>query len=161
MSDTNGWPILVGVDGSEASVDALRYAATLATAMNAPLRVVHVWEYPALVPYYPVAEWDVERDAAEVLSLSIGSAFGADVPAGLRKVLLQGSAARTLIEESGHSRMLVLGTRGAGGFARLLLGSVSSACAAHAQCPVLLIHAPVAEAPSTAEAHSEPMALRE
>jgi nucleotide-binding universal stress UspA family protein len=63
---------------------------------------------------------------------------------------LHGPPARTLIEESRNAFMLVLGSRGHGGFAGLLLGSVSTACAQHAHCPVLIMHGPTpaADAPA-------------
>lgn len=137
--------ITVGVDGSQASVDALKYAAKLAEAMHAPLRVVTVWHYPALVPFVPPEEWKPEVEAASVLSLSIDRALGDGAGRLVTKDLLEGNTAKRLIEESDHSRMLVLGARGAGGFARLLLGSVCAACAAHAHCPVLLVRDSPAE----------------
>lgn len=135
----NNLPILVGVDGSEPSVAALRYAAELAAAVHAPLRVMTVWQYPALIPYFPPEEREQEAAAASALSISITRAIGEDDTVQLSRDLLEGSPAQRLIQESRHARMLVLGTRGAGGFARLLLGSVSAACAAHAHCPVLLV----------------------
>lgn len=135
----NNLPILVGVDGSEPSVSALRYAAELAEAVHAPLRVVTVWQYPALIPYFPPEAREQEAAAASALSISITRAIGEDDTVQLSRDLLEGSPAQRLIQESRHARMLVLATRGAGGFARLLLGSVSAACAAHAHCPVLLV----------------------
>ena len=137
----NNAPILVGVDGSELSIDALRYANELATAMDAPLRVVTAWENPVLGLYFPhhPYDWDPKAKAAEVLETSIARAFDDAPPEGLIHDLLEGPAAKMLIEESKHSRMLVLGTRGAGGFARLVLGSVSATCAEHAHCSVMLV----------------------
>lgn len=138
MTENNS-PILVGVDGSEASVEALRYAVRMAKAMHASLRVVTIWQYPALIPYFPPEEREQEAGATAALSSSIERALGEDDTVELSRDVLEGSPAHRLIEESRHARMLVLGTRGAGGFARLLLGSVSAACAAHAHCPVLLV----------------------
>jgi nucleotide-binding universal stress UspA family protein len=140
MADDNG-PILIGVDGSSFSVNALRYAGGIASALGAPLRVVTMWEFRVLALYYPPDEWTPQTDAAAVLTSSIAQAFDDEPPAGLVKELLEGPTAKTLIEESRHSRMLVLGTRGAGGFVNLLLGSVSATCAEHAHCPVLLVPA--------------------
>jgi nucleotide-binding universal stress UspA family protein len=163
MANENA-PILVGVDGSRSSVEALQYAANLAKALDAPLRVVTAWEYPALVAYYPTGDWSPENEAASVLATSILEAFGKTPPNGLTKELVEGPAARRLIEESEHSRMLVLGSRGAGGFARLLLGSVSATCAEHAHCPVLVVRPPSTSIPepsrSTREALGEPEAVR-
>jgi nucleotide-binding universal stress UspA family protein len=66
--------------------------------------------------------------------------FGGDRPAGLVTRVEQGGAARILIDVSQGANLLVVGSRGHGGFAGLLLGSVSSACAEHAACPVLVVH---------------------
>jgi nucleotide-binding universal stress UspA family protein len=135
-------PILVGVDGSLPSIDALRYAGKLAEAMGVRLRVVTTWESPTLMPYHPSAVWSPEDDAAAVVTTAVREAFGDTPPHDLSTEILEGSPAKRLIEESRGARMLVLGTRGAGGFARLLLGSVSAACSAHAHCPVMLVRVP-------------------
>jgi len=162
MADNTHGPILVGVDGSDGSVAALRYAGELAKAMHATLRVVITWEYPDFGVAYPAAEWEPDLKAAEVLSAAIGQAFDGTPPSRLRQEVVQGQAAPTLIDESKHARMLVVGARGAGGFARLLLGSVSEACARHAHCPVLVVRDPTAELPATAKAEQrkEPATVR-
>lgn len=131
-------PIVAGVDGSPSSVVALRYAATLAHALGAPLEVVTAWTSPPLVPRLAI-EWSPDQEARELLDASIYEAFGDDPPAGITSAVLPGSPARSLIELSARCAMLVLGTRGHGGFVGLLLGSVSAACVAHAHCPVLIV----------------------
>jgi len=133
--------IIVGVDGSASSVEALRYAAPLADALNRTLHVVTTWTAPPVDPYAAL-EWSPEQDAEEILSESIRKAFGGRPPAGLTQRALLGTPARTLIGLSENCYMLVLGSRGHGGFAGLLLGSVSAACAEHAHCPVLIVHTP-------------------
>ena len=152
MADMTHGPILVGVDGSEASVTALRYAGKLAEAMHATLRAVITWEYPDFGVAYPATEWEPDANAAAVLSTAITKAFGSTPPPRLRKDVVQGPAAPTLIDESEHARMLVVGARGAGGFARLLLGSVSEACTRHAHCPVLVVRDPTAQLPAANQA---------
>lgn len=140
---TNADPkrIIVGVDGSESSVAALRRAAVIAAALGSPLEAITTWEYPVLyASYYPAEEWSPEQDANTILATAIEQAFHGTVPQGFTQTTMQGPAARVLIEQSEHASMLVLGSRGHGGFAGLLLGSVSSACAEHAQCPVLIMH---------------------
>nr|WP_274637241.1 universal stress protein [Microbacterium bovistercoris] len=131
--------VLVGVDGSTSSIEALRYAARIATALGSPLTVAITWTYHPFVSPYLSDSWSPERDAEMVLDTAIESAF-ADVPPPLNRAVLIGPAALTLIEESAYSAMLVLGSRGHGGFAGLLLGSVSAACAEHGHCPVLIVH---------------------
>ncbi|UUT34835.1 universal stress protein [Microbacterium elymi] len=131
--------VLVGVDGSNSSIEALRYAARIAAALGSPLSVATAWTFHPLVSPYLSDSWSPERDAEMVLDTAIESAF-ADVPPPLNRAVLIGPAALTLIEESAYSAMLVLGSRGHGGFAGLLLGSVSAACAEHGHCPVLIVH---------------------
>ncbi|OZC75284.1 hypothetical protein CH251_11015 [Rhodococcus sp. 06-462-5] len=74
------------------------------------------------------------------LAEATAAAFGTDLPAGLKQVARQGSAAKALLEASHDAEILVVGSRGHGGFVGLLLGSVSSQCAEHAHCPVLVVH---------------------
>ena len=131
--------VVVGVDGSRPSVAALRYAARIATAFQAPLEAVTIWSPPAFTDPYLVVEWTPEQDAEQVLDAAIADAFGDSPPERLTRTVLPGPAARTLIGLSRHCDTLVLGSRGHGGFVGMLLGSVSSACAAHAHCPVLIV----------------------
>ncbi len=146
MNNLNDSRILVGVDGSEASIDALRRAARIAEAFDAPLEAITTWDFPvALGVYYPADNWSPENDARQILSAAVDQAFGEAQPAKLTRTTLQGPPARVLIEQSEHAAMLVLGSRGHGGFTGLLLGSVSAACAEHAHCPVLITHGAGAE----------------
>ncbi len=86
------------------------------------------------------ADWDPSGDAEKFLAATVDEVFGAHRPQGLRLTVREGNAAKVLLEASGDARMLVVGSRGHGGFAGLLLGSVSAACAEHAICPVLVLH---------------------
>jgi len=130
--------ILVGVDGSDHSVAALRGASRIAAAMHANIRAVSAWEYPTM--FYPVPDWSPKDDAAKALDAALEQAFGTDLPANLEREVLCGNAPKVLIEQSKDADMLVLGSRGHGGFTGMLLGSVSAACAQHAHCPVLILH---------------------
>lgn len=131
--------VTVGVDGSASSVDALRYAARIADAFDAPLEAITTWSYPAFTSWSASAEWSPEEDAKAILTTAVEQAFGG-TPPPLRRTIIPGPPAHALIEQSKRSAMLVLGSRGRGGFAGLLLGSVSAACAQHAHCPVLIVH---------------------
>lgn len=133
--------IVVGVDGSAASIAALRYGARIADALGAPLEAVTTWTYPPIMDSYTIAGWSPEDDADKLLESSISEAFASSPPAHLQRTVLAGPAAATLIDVSRSAGMLVLGNRGHGGFVGLLLGSVSRACVAHAKCPVLIVHA--------------------
>lgn len=139
MENTHSNRIVVGVDGSQSSVAALRYAARMAKALREPLHVVTTWTAPPIDPYMAI-EWSPAEYARETLDETIDQAFGEKPPHDLTRDVLLGSAARTLIGLSDSASMLVLGSRGHGGFVGLLLGSVSAACAEHAHCPVLIVH---------------------
>lgn len=132
--------ILVGVDGSASSLDALREGASLAAALHLPLEAHTAWEYPGFVDYYPIPNWSPHDDATAALTAAVHEVFGDDLPDNFVAHVTHGQAARILIERSKNAAMLVLGSRGLGGFGGLLLGSVSAACAAHAHCPVLIMH---------------------
>lgn len=131
--------IVVGVDGSKSSIEALRTAARIAAAMGGEIDAITSWEFPASYGLAGGAiEWRPDTDATEVLSEAVKEAFGDDVPAGLRRVVTEGHPAKVLIEASTDAELLVVGSRGHGGFVGLLLGSVSAYCAEHANCPVLV-----------------------
>lgn len=139
--------VVVGVDGSESSRQALRWAAFLATATSSTVQAVTAWQPLSAngwaVGYATVAVpdyWDPAADAEKVLVETVDQVFGADRPPLLETVVREGTAARVLLELSADARMLVVGSRGHGGFAGLLLGSVSSNCAEHAVCPVFVVH---------------------
>ncbi|GAA0630540.1 universal stress protein [Sporichthya brevicatena] len=142
MSGTNEERIVVGVDGSPEAEAALRWANAAAQRAGAMLDVVTAWSLPAAF------SWDVgaygidwQGDAEKSLQATLDEVFGADRPANLRTFALEGDPAHCLVEHARGARMLVVGNRGRGGFRGLLLGSVSSKCAAHAKCPVLIVHA--------------------
>ncbi len=132
--------IVVGIDGSESSVDALRFAVRTAQAFGTSLEAIAVWSYPAGAEVALLAGWSPEDNAHEILETAAQAVFGSDLPTWFSTATKPGSPARALIEESTGAEMLVLGSRGHGGFAGLLLGSVSTACAAHAHCPVVIVH---------------------
>jgi nucleotide-binding universal stress UspA family protein len=137
--------IVVGVDGSEPSEHALRWAQFIAQAAGSSLEVVAAWEpFPSFgwigAGWEPVpAGWNPPQDAEEILTAAIDKVLE-HRPAGLRLTVREGNAAKVLLEVSEGARMLVIGSRGHGGFTGLLLGSVSTACTAHATCPVLVLH---------------------
>lgn len=135
--------VVVGVDGSESSVRALRRAAEIAEALSMPVEATMTWENPVMLgAYYPNTIWSPKEDAEKILASAVEGAFGGHVPRQLTQRVLQGAPAPTLIKESEDAYMLVLGSRGHGGFVGLMLGSVSAACTAHAHCAVLVVHTP-------------------
>lgn len=137
--------IVVGVDGSEPSKNALRWADFISKATGSSIEAISVWRLPASAA--GGNGWGgspngklFARDAVDSLKEQLDEVFGPTHPAGLHGGAYEGSAAKVLIDVSRDAHMLVLGSRGHGGFAGMLLGSVSAACAAHAACPVLVVH---------------------
>lgn len=133
--------IVIGVDGSPQSRQAMRWGARLARTFGAPITVVTAWEYPITYGYgAPLPNWDPAEDMRQVQEEVIAGVFGDDPPPDLNRVLQCGNTAHVLLEAAEGAVMLVVGSRGHGGFAGLLLGSVSAAVSEHASCPVLIVH---------------------
>jgi nucleotide-binding universal stress UspA family protein len=142
-----GATIVVGVDGSEGSRRALRWAAEEAGLRQASLLVVTVWQYPVFttIPAFgvmpPSEEMSREAEAGLRALLGEENLVGRDDLTVLESIM-QGPAAPALLDAAADADLLVLGSRGHGGFKGLLLGSVSQACVAHAPCPVVIVPAP-------------------
>jgi nucleotide-binding universal stress UspA family protein len=132
--------LVVGVDGSPSSIEALKRAARMATALDADLLAIAAWSYPPMYGGSPAINWSPEDDARQILADSVKTVFGEEPPAWLHLDVHQGGAAQVLVEASNGAEMIIVGSRGHGGFAGLLLGSVSTAVAEHAHCPVLIYH---------------------
>ncbi|MEP6797328.1 MAG: universal stress protein [Lapillicoccus sp.] len=141
-----GARLVVGVDGSEPSLAALRWAEFLAPAMGSTIQVVAVWQ--ATTAFGLMGEgwgalpsdWNPAGITRDALEAAVNEVFGDHRPAGLETRVEEGNTAQVLLELSADARMLVIGSRGHGGFTSLLLGSVSAACTEHATCPVLVVH---------------------
>jgi nucleotide-binding universal stress UspA family protein len=133
--------VVVGVDGSESSKHALRWAARQAGFTGATLEAVTGWEYPAFFGFAPTVPDGIDYGelAGRALDQSIDEVFGADRPARLETRVVARHPALALVEASEGADLLVVGSRGYGGFADALLGSVSTYCIHHAHCPVTVI----------------------
>lgn len=135
--------VVVGVDDSEGARRALRCAAQVARERGWKLLVVHAWHVmyptaPFLVP--PVDIEPAARAAAEATVAKIEEdVFGSERDIEIEERVAEAPAAELLVEASKEADLLVVGSRGRGGFASLTLGSVSSACVHHAHCPVLVL----------------------
>jgi nucleotide-binding universal stress UspA family protein len=136
--------IVVGVDGSEPSIEALRQAQRLATPLGAKVMANAYWDYPQVYAgYVMVGIEGFEERAAQILDEAVRTAFGDETPSNVVTNLVRGHPRDALIEATRDADLVVVGRRGHGGFGGLLLGSVSSALVAHAHCPVLVVHTPV------------------
>ncbi len=147
-------PIVVGVDGSDASTAALAWAAEEARLRSAPLRAVYAWSF---IPPQPIgdpgmlampagdlagqlgAEGEIAREA---LAASVSEALGADPGIEVEQKLVEGDAGDALVAESASAELVVVGSHGRSGFKAALLGSVSRHVTSHAACPVVVVKAP-------------------
>ena len=142
--------VIVGVDGSDASIEALRQGSRLALALGTRLEAWGCWEYPAgYEGYLAMGVEGFAHEAEENVEHALGEAFGLERPRHVSARLVHGSARTSLVDGSRRASLLVVGRRGHGGFAGLLLGSVSAACVAHAHGPVLVVHSPRSEEPAS------------
>jgi nucleotide-binding universal stress UspA family protein len=136
--------IVVGVDGSPASLEALRWADRQASLTGAVVEAVTAWHLPATYGGYPiVAQADWESDAQSIQETAVKEAFGDDAATLVRRVA-QGHPVRVLLDAAADADLLVVGSRGHGGFTGLLLGSVSEHVVAHAPCAVVVVRPPLA-----------------
>ena len=139
----------MGVDGSDASQEALRWAAEEARLRSAPLVAVHAWSF---VPPQPIGDpgmlampagdlpgqLSAESDAARIaLDSAVEDVLGAD--AEVERKLVEGDAGEALVAESRSAQLVVVGSHGRSGFKAALLGSVSRHVANHAACPVVVV----------------------
>src|SRR3954452_18276127 len=139
--------IVVGVDGSEGSVKALRWALEEAKLRGDSVDVLHSWHYPYAayteitgMAAGVVSREDLEKVAQDVLNLSLERADALVSGVEVNPMLVQGGAAATLLEAAVGADLLVVGSRGHGGFTGLLLGSVSQHSVHPAPCPVVVVH---------------------
>ncbi len=132
--------IVVGVDGSEASHAALRWALREARLRGLPLLALHAWVCPSLGLGRRPPGYEGFREAAgELLDEALAACAGAARGVEVERVVVEGAPAEELLAAAEDAELLVLGSRGLGGFAGLLLGSVSQQCAHHARCPVVIV----------------------
>lgn len=142
-------PIVVGVDGSASSLRAVAWAAREAALRNAPLHIVHVtlrWAYD--VPLVPQpAHWGPSAESASRKLLRQASEQAhADAPTvTVSTEIADGATAEAIIAAAETAQMIVVGSRGLGGFAGLLLGSVSRTLADRSPCPVVVVGEPRTE----------------
>ncbi len=137
--------IVVGTDGSRGAQTALRWAFEHAEMQGADLEVVTAWDFSAkwatgFNPEWPQDADHLASDARTVADAAVDALLaGRERPGWLRTVVAQGPPALVLTEQSRGADMLVVGSRGRGGFSKLLLGSVSGACVQHAASPVVVV----------------------
>lgn len=146
-------PVVAGLDGSPASVTAAQHAAEAAVMRSAPLLLVHGYLHPFRygIPFDPYAIRlpPPSEEATRMLDEVAGGLRDRwpNLTVAVRQA--PGGPAAALIDKSQNAQLVVVGSRGHGGFAGLLLGSVSAQVAAHAHCPVLVVRPGDRPVPST------------
>jgi len=146
-------PIVVGVDGSDAALEALRWAADEARLRSVPLVAVSAWSF---IPAQPIGDpgmlalpagdlagqLGAESDAARgALEAAVSEALGTDPGIAVEQKLVEGEAGDALVGESESAELLVVGSHGRSGLKAALLGSVSRHVVHHAACPVVVVKA--------------------
>lgn len=150
--------IVVGVDGSRGSKEALRWAVAQARLTGQPVTAIMSWDYP--VTYG--ANWDVpdwDEHCASVLKQSTDEILAGATDVQVTRRVARGHAAEVLLDAASDATLLVIGGRGHGGFRGLRLGSVSQHVVTHSSCPVVVVRGPdgqsrPASVPSVAEAEA-------
>jgi len=144
MTASAGTTIVVGVDGSDHADRALAWAIDEAKLRTARMRAVTAWHVPAMVygasgfvPAVSPSADEIRTVAEEAAEAAAEKARGSGVD--VETSVQHGQAADVLINAAADAELLVVGSRGHGGFAGLLLGSVSAQCAQHAPCPVVIV----------------------
>jgi nucleotide-binding universal stress UspA family protein len=140
--------VVVGFDGSDAARAALEFAFEEARLRALPLRVVCAWHYPlagymggGFEPPGPRLEpGELERAAEAELEGALAALGPGREAVAVERRVREGQPAAVLLDEAREAALLVVGSRGHGGFSGLLLGSVSQQCVAHAPCPVAVVH---------------------
>lgn len=141
------WPIaprrvVVGVDGSEISLDALRWGVTEARRRGAELEAVMAWNVPyAASPFAPVVDSGaaLERSAREQLAEAVARVDCSVLNQPVIQTVGHGPAGHVILDAASGAELVIVGSRGLGGFKELLLGSVGQHVAHHSPCPVIVI----------------------
>ena len=132
--------IVVGVDGSVSSKAALAWAVRQARLTGAVVEAVTCWEFPTAYGYpAPVMDVDLEEMATNQVRAAISEATRGAPPVQVRYLVAEGNDARVLLDASADADLLVVGSRGHGGFVEALPGSTGQHCVHHATCPVVVI----------------------
>lgn len=137
--------IVVGVDGSDSSKQALRWALRQAEATHGVVEAVTAWDVPQFhgaLGWLPPTSGDeavLESQARNALMQAVEEVAGPRPPVEVRADARYGTPAGVLLDAARGASLLVVGSRGLGGFSGLLLGSVAQHCAQHATCPVVVV----------------------
>jgi nucleotide-binding universal stress UspA family protein len=135
--------IVVGVDGSEPSLQALRWAGRQASLTGATMEAVMAWELPAAygwagLPGLP-EDFDLEEPATRALAEAVETALPPEQAKTVEQIVTLGNPAQAVLDQARGADLIVVGARGLGTFRAALLGSVSQSVTLHAPCPVVIV----------------------
>jgi nucleotide-binding universal stress UspA family protein len=144
MDEETGLPVVVGVDGSESSLRALRWASRHASRMDVPLVVVTAWTFPETpaplgIPVHVPYQDELIEQARAKLDQIVGEVLPVAERVGVETRVIAGHAAPVLLAESNAASLLVVGRQGDGVFEHALAGLVSERCIRHSACPVVVV----------------------
>jgi nucleotide-binding universal stress UspA family protein len=145
-SPDSGAPVIVvGVDGSSGSQRALDFALAEGALRGAEVHAICTWDYPPTYNAGFVIPFEGLEDGAgailaDAVALAVGNRSGRTPP--VTSTVRYGHASEALVDEAKDATMLVVGSRGHGGFVGMLIGSISQGCVTHASCPVVVVPEP-------------------
>jgi nucleotide-binding universal stress UspA family protein len=148
-TDAKAWPVIVGVDGSPCSHEALRWGLAQAALTGSTVEAVAAWQYPEVygysygwVPSMPEGG-EFAKTAERALQETVATVRDQlDHPGEVTLRVVEGHPVKVLMDAARNAQLLVLGSRGHGTFTGILLGSVSQHRVQHAPCPVVVIPEP-------------------
>ena len=135
-SDISTPLIVVGMDGSAGSREALQWAVAHAELSGAAVQAVMAWQLPEV---YSMASRDYEADARRELQTAIENALGPDQRSHVTSQVVAGRPGHVLVDASRHAQLLVVGSHGHGEVIGKFIDSVSAHCVYHAECPVVVV----------------------
>ena len=136
MTTAGTTPIVVGMDGSAGSIDALRWAVAYAECRGAPVEAHMAWQFPEVYSYMPR---DYEAESRDTLKAAIEEALDPNRRSLVTGRVSPGRPGHVLVEASKHALLLVVGSHGHSGVIGRLIGSVSEHCVYRAECPVVVV----------------------
>jgi nucleotide-binding universal stress UspA family protein len=145
QAERSGERIVVGVDGSPSSKAALTWAVQQAALTGSTVEAVIAWHYPAMyggygwVPISAADEVSFDEIATKTVAEAVSESVDPANPVRVTTKVAEGNPARVLLDAAEGADLLVVGSRGHGGFAGALLGSVSQHCATHSPCPIVIV----------------------
>jgi nucleotide-binding universal stress UspA family protein len=138
MPPSDGGVIVVGVDGSEGSREAVHWAAVQARLTGAALRAVATWRWPNYLTRIPPGA-DLQGETTDVLRDLVAPVRAEFADLEISEQVVQGPAGPALLTQAADATLLVVGARGRAAFPGMLLGSVAEYCVRNGPCPVVVV----------------------